>query len=116
MLLYPARLKVISGEKYHFFDRPEEVWRWLEMRDKVAPGRPERTGLTVHRPSGEASPDWRIHRERQLEGTAAQVVDIAAGTRVEIKQDGTMAVVTPGLADGSMGTMVQGAEMFPVDT
>ncbi|KAJ1188357.1 hypothetical protein NDU88_005118 [Pleurodeles waltl] len=27
MLLYPARLKVISGGKSQFFDHPEEVWR-----------------------------------------------------------------------------------------
>ncbi|KAJ1170316.1 hypothetical protein NDU88_002194 [Pleurodeles waltl] len=71
------------------------------------------TGLTVHRPSGAASPDWRIRGERQLEGTADQVVDIAAATRVEIQHDGNMAVVTPGVADGSVGTMDQGAEMFP---
>ncbi|KAJ1157217.1 hypothetical protein NDU88_009932 [Pleurodeles waltl] len=77
---------------------------------------PERIGLTVHHPLGVASLDWRTYGERQLEGTADQVVDIAAATRVEIQHDGTMAVVTPGLADESMGTMVQGTGMFPVDT
>ncbi|KAJ1148574.1 hypothetical protein NDU88_001402 [Pleurodeles waltl] len=116
MLLYLAHLKVISGGKSHSFDRPEEVWRWLEMWDKAGPGRLERTGLTDHCPSGAASLDWRICKERQLEGTADQVLDIVASTRVEIQQNGTMAMVTPGLADGSMGTMVPGAEMIPVDT
>ncbi|KAJ1098111.1 hypothetical protein NDU88_003227 [Pleurodeles waltl] len=116
MLLYMAPLKVLSGRKSHFFDRPEEVWRWLGMWDKVAPGMPERTGLTVHRPLGEASPDWTIRGQRQLEGVADQVVDIDATTRLEIQHDGTMTVVTPGLADGSMEMMDQGAEMVPVDT
>ncbi|KAJ1209477.1 hypothetical protein NDU88_004855 [Pleurodeles waltl] len=116
MLLYPARQKVISRGKSHFLDRPEEVWRWLEIWDKAAPGRMERTGLTVHCPSGPASPDWRSCRERQWEGTADQVVDMTATTRVEIQQDGTMAVVTPRSTDGSKGTMVLGAEVLTVDT
>ncbi|KAJ1088000.1 hypothetical protein NDU88_001159 [Pleurodeles waltl] len=56
--------------------------------------------------NGPASPDWRIRGDRELVGTTDQVVDIVASTRVEIQQDGTMAVVTPRSADGSMGTMV----------
>ena len=35
MLLYPAKLKVISQGKSHFFERPEEVWNWLDMWDAV---------------------------------------------------------------------------------
>mgnify|MGYP002804549248 CR=1 FL=1 len=35
MLLYPAKLKVISQGKTHFFERPEEVWNWLEMWDQI---------------------------------------------------------------------------------
>ncbi|KAJ1167114.1 hypothetical protein NDU88_007507 [Pleurodeles waltl] len=108
MLLYLARLKVLHGGKSQFFERPDEVWRWLEMWDKVAPDRPERTILTVHRASGAASSDWRTRGERQMRGTAEQVVDIDTANRVEIQQDGTMAVVTPGLADGSVGTLDQG--------
>ncbi|KAJ1188907.1 hypothetical protein NDU88_005663 [Pleurodeles waltl] len=46
--------------------------------------------------------------ERQMEGTAEHVVDIDTANRVEIQQDGTMVVVTPGLADGSKGTLDQG--------
>ncbi|KAJ1205028.1 hypothetical protein NDU88_000463 [Pleurodeles waltl] len=38
--------------KFHFFELPEEVWRWLEMWDKVTPGRPERTSVVAHRASG----------------------------------------------------------------
>ncbi|KAJ1117900.1 hypothetical protein NDU88_006096 [Pleurodeles waltl] len=113
MLLYPARLKVISGGKSNFFNRPEEVWRWAEMWDKAAPSRMEKTGLTVHYSSGPASPDWRSCGERRLEGTADQIVDIVASTTVEIQQDGTMAVVTPGSTDGLMGTMVPGAGVTP---
>ncbi|KAJ1158197.1 hypothetical protein NDU88_010891 [Pleurodeles waltl] len=45
----------IQGE-IPLFQR-EKVWRWLETWDKVAPGRPARTGLAVHGPSGVASPD-----------------------------------------------------------
>ncbi|KAJ1096135.1 hypothetical protein NDU88_001279 [Pleurodeles waltl] len=116
MLLYRSHLKVISGGKSHFFDRPEEVWRWLEMWDIAAPSRTERIGLTVCCPLGPASPDWRSRGERQLEGTVEQVVDIVAPTRVEIQQDGIMAVVTPGSTDGSMGTTVPGVETVPVET
>ncbi|KAJ1189964.1 hypothetical protein NDU88_006705 [Pleurodeles waltl] len=61
------------------------------------------------------SPDWRSRGERQLEGTADQIVDIAAPTRVEIQQDGTIVVVTPGSTDGSVEMMVLGAESLPVD-
>ncbi|KAJ1143140.1 hypothetical protein NDU88_009451 [Pleurodeles waltl] len=113
---YPARVKVLSGGKSHIFERPVEIWRWLEMWDKVAPARPERASLTVHRASGVASPDWRTRRERQMEGTVEQVVDIDPANRVEIQHDGTMAVVTPGLDDGSVATLDQGTEKFPADT
>ncbi|KAJ1197700.1 hypothetical protein NDU88_001556 [Pleurodeles waltl] len=65
---------------------------------------------------GPANPDWRFHRERQLEGMADQVVNIVAPTRVEIQQDGTIPVVTPGSTDGSKGMMVPGVETLPVDT
>ncbi|KAJ1145388.1 hypothetical protein NDU88_011675 [Pleurodeles waltl] len=68
MLLYLARLKVHSGCRSHFFKHPEEVWSWLEMWDKVTPGRSERTGGAAHQasgadrrtgePVGEAS--WRV--------------------------------------------------------
>ncbi|KAJ1218104.1 hypothetical protein NDU88_005689 [Pleurodeles waltl] len=97
MLLYPARLKVLSGGKSHYFEHPEEVWRWLEMWDKVTPGRSGRTGLVAHGVSGVDGSDWRISGENQIEGTAEQGVD--ADTRIEIQQDGTMAVVVLALAD-----------------
>ena len=35
MLLYLAKLQVITKGKTHFFTRPEEVWDWLEMWDSV---------------------------------------------------------------------------------
>ncbi|KAJ1143040.1 hypothetical protein NDU88_009352 [Pleurodeles waltl] len=80
----------------------------------VTPGRPERTGLMVHDASGVDGPDWRTRGERQMEGTAEQVVGI--DNRLEIQQDGTMAVVTPGLADGSRGALDKGEERIPADT
>ncbi|KAJ1153486.1 hypothetical protein NDU88_006245 [Pleurodeles waltl] len=93
---------------------PKEVWRWLEMWDKVTPGRPERTGLAVHRASGVDGPDWRTRGESQMEGSTEQVVDI--DNRTEIQQDKTVAEVTPGLADGSRGVLDQVAERIPTDT
>ncbi|KAJ1112839.1 hypothetical protein NDU88_001100 [Pleurodeles waltl] len=60
-----------------------EVWRWLEMWDKVAPGRTEGSGGVTRRASGAESMDWRSH------GTG-RLVDLRH--RVEIQQDGTMAV------------------------
>ncbi|KAJ1149081.1 hypothetical protein NDU88_001899 [Pleurodeles waltl] len=116
MLLCPARLKVLSGSKSHLFEHPEEVWRWQEMWDKVTSGRPDRTSLAGHRASGVDGPDWRTRGESQMEGTAEQVVDIDTDNRIEIQQDGTMSVVTPGLADGSRGALVQVAERIPADT
>ena len=32
MLLYPAKLKIIHNGKTHFFETPEEVWDWMEIR------------------------------------------------------------------------------------
>ncbi|KAJ1154177.1 hypothetical protein NDU88_006931 [Pleurodeles waltl] len=88
----------------------------FEFWDKAVPGKLDRTGLTVHCPSGPASLDWRYRGERQREGTADEVVDMIAPTRVEIQQDETMAMITPGSTVGSMGTMVLGAVVLPVDT
>ncbi|KAJ1197838.1 hypothetical protein NDU88_001684 [Pleurodeles waltl] len=100
MLLYPARLKVPSGERSHFFERTDEVWRWQEMQDKVTLGRPERTGGVSPLASGAEGPDWRPRDTGQLEdaGTCGSAADSAG--RVEIQQDGTMAVVSAGLAGG----------------
>ncbi|KAJ1146642.1 hypothetical protein NDU88_012906 [Pleurodeles waltl] len=89
MLLYPASLKVLSGCKSHFFEQPE-VWRWLKMWDKVAPGRLEESGGAARRASGSESPDWRSHGSGRLEESCH---------RVEIQRDGTMAVV-PANSDG----------------
>ncbi|KAJ1091326.1 hypothetical protein NDU88_004453 [Pleurodeles waltl] len=107
---------MLSGRKSHFFERPEEVWRWLEMWDKVTPRRPERSSLAVHCASGVDGPDWRTRGESQVEGTAEQVVDIDTDHRMESQQDGTMAVVTPELADGSRGALDHGAQRIPADT
>ncbi|KAJ1209240.1 hypothetical protein NDU88_004618 [Pleurodeles waltl] len=60
------------------------------MWDKVAPGKPEGSGGATRRASGSGSPDWRSHGSGRLAET---------GHRVEIKRDGTMAVV-PVESDG----------------
>ncbi|KAJ1168354.1 hypothetical protein NDU88_000280 [Pleurodeles waltl] len=95
MLLYPAHLKVLSGGKSYFFERPEEVWRWLEMWDKVAPGRPEGSGGAPRRASGSGSPAWRSHGSGRL---------VETFHRVEIQRDGTMAVVP---VDSDRGTVLE---------
>ncbi|KAJ1110345.1 hypothetical protein NDU88_007698 [Pleurodeles waltl] len=80
--------------------RLEEVWRRLEMWDKVVLGRTEGAGGVALRASGAESPDWRSREEGQLvdAGTGRSAVD--SNHRVEIQQDGTMAVVSTGLAGG----------------
>ncbi|KAJ1130956.1 hypothetical protein NDU88_009300 [Pleurodeles waltl] len=114
MLLYQARLKVISGGKPQFFDHPEEVLIWLEMWDKVGPGPSGRSKVGSARTSGVGGTDWRRHGEGPLQ-VAAQRCDNSV-SRIEIQQVGTMAVVDPEqaveLADSSDG----GAEMFSVDS
>ncbi|KAJ1194249.1 hypothetical protein NDU88_003538 [Pleurodeles waltl] len=72
------------------------------MWDKVAPGRTEGTGGVTHRASGVESLDWRSHDAgRQVDGwTGGSVVD--SHHRVEIQQDGTMAVVSTDLAGGTV--------------
>ncbi|KAJ1200833.1 hypothetical protein NDU88_004654 [Pleurodeles waltl] len=103
MLLYPARLKVLSDGRSHFFERPEEVWRWLEMWDKVTPGGTVRTGGVAPRSSGADGPDWRTCDEGQFEDTVAQVAATDPAHRIVIQQDGTMTVVTAGSAEGMNG-------------
>ncbi|KAJ1162868.1 hypothetical protein NDU88_003333 [Pleurodeles waltl] len=85
------------------------------MWDKVTPGRPERTNVVAHRASGVDGPDWRTGGDSQVEGTAAQVVATDTNHRIEIQQDGTMAMVTSVSADGSNGELEQGAERIPAD-
>ncbi|KAJ1169215.1 hypothetical protein NDU88_001121 [Pleurodeles waltl] len=94
-----SRVALEDGRS-HFFDRPEEVWRLLEMWDEVALGRKEGTGGVALRASGEESLDWRSHEAGQLvdAGTGRSAVD--SNQRVEIQQDGTMAVMSTGLAGG----------------
>ncbi|KAJ1192470.1 hypothetical protein NDU88_001777 [Pleurodeles waltl] len=110
MLLYPARLKVLSGGKSHFFKRPEEEWRWLEIWDKVTPGRTDRTEWASPRTSGLDGPDWRSHDDGQLKNTVARGWAKDSTHRVEIQQDGTMAIVTAGSAKGLNGELEPGAE------
>ncbi|KAJ1145579.1 hypothetical protein NDU88_011865 [Pleurodeles waltl] len=110
MLLYPGRLKVLSGGRSHFFEHREEVWRWLEIWDKVTLGRSERTGGVAHRASEADGKDWRTRGGSQLEGTVAQMAAADSAHRIEIQQDGTMAVVTAGSANGSSGELEWGTE------
>ncbi|KAJ1183593.1 hypothetical protein NDU88_000410 [Pleurodeles waltl] len=93
MLLYTARLKVISGGRLQLFEHPEEVWRWLEMCDKVGPGPSGRSGVGSARTSGVDGTDWRKHGDA-LTWVSAQHCDDSV-SRIEIQQDGTMVVVDP---------------------
>ncbi|KAJ1126810.1 hypothetical protein NDU88_005216 [Pleurodeles waltl] len=71
----------------------QEVWRWLEMRDKAALGRPAGTSGVACRTSGADGSDWR---NREMKASMDQGgVDVPA-PRIEIQQDGTMAVVPAG--------------------
>ncbi|KAJ1145842.1 hypothetical protein NDU88_012125 [Pleurodeles waltl] len=67
ILLYQAHLKVISGGKLHFFDHPEEFWRWLELWDKVGP-----VPCGTARTSGLDGTDWRGRGEGQKQVTEQQ--------------------------------------------
>ncbi|KAJ1190331.1 hypothetical protein NDU88_007069 [Pleurodeles waltl] len=98
MLLCPARLKVISGGRSHFFERPEEVWRWMEMWDKAILGRMEGAGGVASRASGVESLDWRSRMVGPLQDTGTGGSAVNSIPKVEIQQDGTMAVVSAGLA------------------
>ncbi|KAJ1143980.1 hypothetical protein NDU88_010282 [Pleurodeles waltl] len=114
MLLYLLRLKELSGSKSHFFEHPEEVWRWLEMWDKVAPDRPERAGSVTGCVSNLDDSDWRNRRENQMEGSTGW--GASDDGRLEIQQDGTMEVVSPGLSAGLTVTPDLGVEMIPIDS
>ncbi|KAJ1140254.1 hypothetical protein NDU88_006611 [Pleurodeles waltl] len=72
------------------------------MWDKVAPGKTEGTGGVTHRASRVESLDWRSRDAGRLvdTGTGGSAVD--SHHRVEIQQDGTMAVVDTDLAGGTV--------------
>ena len=85
MLLYPANLKVIYNEKTFFFETPEEVWDWLEIRgsDRILPPTQGRR--------------WNRPRRRGRPGPAGTRADGNGGTfeptdRVVVCRDGTLGV------------------------
>lgn len=82
MLLYPAKLKVLAQGKAHFFESPEEVWEWLEVRgDGVPPGErggPKEMWGTRSR---------RRHRSRRRRRSATESTE---EPRVTVGADGTM--------------------------
>ncbi|KAJ1134625.1 hypothetical protein NDU88_001076 [Pleurodeles waltl] len=116
MLLYPARLKVISGGKLQFFEHPEEVWRWLEMRDRVGPGPSRRSGVGSARTSGVDGSDWRRHGDGPSRVSAQRCDDSDSVSRIEIQQNGTMAVVDPEQAVELAGPSNVEAGMLSVDS
>ncbi|KAJ1166512.1 hypothetical protein NDU88_006912 [Pleurodeles waltl] len=81
--------------------QPEEVWRWLEMWDKAALGRPAGTNGVARRASGADDPYWQTREGGQTEVSMDRVSEDDPAPRIEIQQDGTMAVVPAGLVDGS---------------
>ncbi|KAJ1209896.1 hypothetical protein NDU88_005267 [Pleurodeles waltl] len=48
-----------GGGSSHFFEQPEEVWRWLELWDKIELGGTAETSGVAQRTSGAGGPDWR---------------------------------------------------------
>ncbi|KAJ1135921.1 hypothetical protein NDU88_002350 [Pleurodeles waltl] len=90
MLLYLARLKVISGGTARFFDTPEDVWHWLEMWEKVpkerqSAGRTGVRGLILRVSNGCGMGD--------IPGTVTQQSPVRfEDGRVEIQADGTTAM------------------------
>ncbi|KAJ1138550.1 hypothetical protein NDU88_004931 [Pleurodeles waltl] len=80
----PSRAELLAAIQGSRVALEEEVWRWLEMWDKVVQGRTEGSGGIPCRASGAEIPDWRLHGTGRL---------VDSRHRVEIQQDGTMAVV-----------------------
>ncbi|KAJ1173474.1 hypothetical protein NDU88_005306 [Pleurodeles waltl] len=76
----------------------EEVWRWLEMWDKVAPSVSDRACSAADPMSGLDGSDWRKRKEGRMNDYTGQ--GASDNSRIEIQQDGTMAVVSPGLSAG----------------
>ncbi|KAJ1170445.1 hypothetical protein NDU88_002322 [Pleurodeles waltl] len=107
-------MKVLSGGKSHFFDHPEEVWRWLEIWDKAGMGCSVRPTRGAARTSGVNDTDWRKRGESQTQ-ISAQGTSGADG-RVEIQQEGTMAVVVPEMTDESTDPSDVRMESVSVDT
>ncbi|KAJ1082187.1 hypothetical protein NDU88_002355 [Pleurodeles waltl] len=72
----------------------------MELQTEAVPGRTERAGGAAFRAPGAESPDWRSREAGQLvdAGTGGSAED--SSHRVEIQQDGTMAVVSTGSAGG----------------
>ncbi|KAJ1149310.1 hypothetical protein NDU88_002120 [Pleurodeles waltl] len=91
-----------------------DFWRYLEMWDKVGSGSIGRSGVGSTRTSGVEGADWRRRGDALMQVTG-QLCDNSV-SRIEIPQDGTMAVADPvqavDIADSSDG----GAEMLLVDS
>ncbi|KAJ1139743.1 hypothetical protein NDU88_006110 [Pleurodeles waltl] len=89
MLLYPAWLKVLHDDKSNFFDMPEDVWKWLEVWDKVPPEGARSWGKETGTTWGTLNSNWRSREKaspQELSGGGA------SPNRIEIQEDGTMAV------------------------
>ncbi|KAJ1199382.1 hypothetical protein NDU88_003218 [Pleurodeles waltl] len=89
-----------------------EVWRWMNMWDKVAPDRSELPESLAGRVTGVDGSDWRNHGESQTEVFAGW--GGSRYSRIEIQQDGTMAMVVPELAAGLTVAPELEVEMTPV--
>ncbi|KAJ1143726.1 hypothetical protein NDU88_010031 [Pleurodeles waltl] len=116
MLLYPSRLKVISGGKTQFLEHPEEVWRWLEMWDKVFPGPSRRSGVGSTRIAGVDGSDWRRREDGLSQVSAQRCADSDSVSRIEIPQDGTMAIVDPEQVVELAGSLDVAAGLLSVDS
>ncbi|KAJ1114893.1 hypothetical protein NDU88_003123 [Pleurodeles waltl] len=73
------QLEVLSGGRSHFFEQPEKFWRWLEMWDKRALGKPTGARRVVNRASGADGSDWRKREgERTADSMDQGVVEVPA--------------------------------------
>ncbi|KAJ1139957.1 hypothetical protein NDU88_006318 [Pleurodeles waltl] len=84
------------------------------MWDKAVPGRTERAGGIAFWAPGAESPYWRsLEADQPVDaGTGGSAED--SSHRVEIQQDGTMAVVSTGLVGGRDVELGRGAGGVPV--
>ncbi|KAJ1207086.1 hypothetical protein NDU88_002478 [Pleurodeles waltl] len=82
---FAVEVNLLRADLRKVSDKLEEVWRWLEMWEKVAPIRKEGFGGAARGASGSGGPDWRSHGSGHLAESCH---------RVEIQRDATMAVVS----------------------
>ena len=87
MLLYPAKLRVIYKGQSHFFEKPEEVWQWLDMADQM-PARPPTGGDLFQKIRPRRRRADRSSRPRNRQRGQPD-------TRFLVQEDGTISTAGP---------------------